>query len=191
VRPASRCSAQSEREEFAMAEGFIGEIRMVGFPYAPERWLNADGQMLPIDQYQALFSLYGTIYGGNGRTTFGIPDFRGRVPIHEGRGPGLPEYQMGQNGGVPDVTLMSTQAPVHTHPTVVNANKTGASVASPEGAFWGSTGRPAYETTTDAVMNPDAVQVGENQGGDPHENMQPYLTVRFCICIDGQYPPRP
>jgi len=174
-----------------MAEGFIGEIRMVGFQYAPEGWLNADGQIVAISQYTTLYSLYGTLYGGNGTTTFGIPDFRGRAPIHEGRGPGLPEYRMGDRGGMPAVTLLSTQAPVHTHPTTVNASKTGVSVASPENAFWGDTGRPAYETTADAVMNPDAVQVGENPGGDPHENMQPYLTVRFCVCIDGQYPPRP
>ena len=88
-----------------MSDAYIGEIRMVGFQYAPEGWINADGQLLPIQEYAALYSLYGTLYGGDGVSNFGIPDFRGRVPIHEGAGPGLPPFQMAQAGGMPIVTL--------------------------------------------------------------------------------------
>ena len=175
-----------------MSDAFIGEIRMVGFQYAPEGWINADGQLLPIQNYATLYSLYGTLYGGDGVSNFGIPDFRGRVPIHEGAAPGLPTHQMGQAGGVPYVTLHASQAPVHTHPTVVNAKAAAAGVTSPADAFWAEPGRNAYATEPDVIMNPNAVEVGENTGGgQPHENMQPYLTVRFCICIDGMYPPRP
>jgi len=176
-----------------MAEGFMGAIRMVGFTYAPDRWINADGQILPIAQYTALFSLYGTTYGGDGVTTFGIPDFRGRVPMHTGRGPGLPDYPMGIKGGYTEVTLQANQAPTHTHPAVAHAKAGGATQVSPENHFWAEEGRnKLYCTDKSVTMNAEAVEVQENAGGgQPHTNMQPFLTIRFCVCVDGTYPPRP
>jgi len=176
-----------------MADAYIGEIRMVGFQYAPEYWSNADGQLLAVSQYTTLYSLYGVLYGGDGRTNFKLPDFRGRVPIHVGRGPGLPDFQMGWAGGVPSVVLAANQAPVHTHPAVVHARAGSATQVTPENHYWGEEGRTnLYCTDRSVNMAPDAVEVGENTGGgQAHENMQPYLTIRFCVCMDGQYPPRP
>lgn len=175
-----------------MSEPFIGEIRMVGFPYAPEHWANADGQLIPITQNPTLYSLYGTTYGGDGVQTFGLPDFRGRVPIHTGRGAGLPDYDMGQMGGYPSVTLHANQAPVHTHPATVHAKAATADQPTPTDHFWAETGRNTFAADQDSIMNADAVKVQENTGGgQPHENMQPYLTIRFCVSLDGLYPPRP
>jgi len=176
-----------------MADAYIGEIRMVGFPYAPEYWANADGQTLEISQYTTLYSLYGTIYGGDGRTNFNLPDFRGRVPIHEGRGPGLPDYEMGWAGGVPSVVLAANQTPTHTHPAAVHANTANGDQAAPTNHYWAAVDRVSpFSASQNTTMSPDAVEVQENSGGgQPHENMQPYLTVRFCVCMDGMYPPRP
>ncbi|MBU0595155.1 tail fiber protein [Candidatus Bipolaricaulota bacterium] len=176
-----------------MAEPFIGEIRMVGFQYAPEGWANADGQLMQIQENPTLYSLYGTLYGGDGRTTFGLPDLRGRVPIHCGHGTGLLDYHMGDAGGHATVVLQANQAPVHTHPATVNAKAGGATQVSPEGNFWAEEGRTnLYSAEKDVVMNEGAVQVQQNTGGgQPHENMPPYLTIRFCVALTGIYPPRP
>jgi len=176
-----------------MADAYIGEIRMVGFPYAPQFWTNADGQMLSINEHTALFSLYGTLYGGDGRSTFGLPDMRGRVPIHTGRGPGLPDYEIGWKGGAPSVVLAATQAPVHTHPATVRAHAANGDQESPTDHYWAQPGSrtKGYSASHDATLSADAVEVGENTGGgQAHENMQPYLTIRFCVCLDGTYPPR-
>ena len=170
-----------------MAEPYIGEIRMVGFQYAPEGWANADGQLISVTENPALYSLYSTLYGGDGRSTFGVPDFRGRVPIHCNS-----QYRMGQMGGHPTVVLHDTQVPPHTHPTEVHAKAAEAHATNPEGHFWAEPGRAAYAPDHDVVMNADAVDVKENTGGgQPHENMPPYLTVRFCVALTGLYPPRP
>ena len=174
-----------------MSEAFIGEIRMVGFPFAPQYWANADGQMLPIDQNPSLYSLYGTTYGGDGVNTFALPDFRGRVPIHTGRGVGLLDYHMGQAGGAPSVVLQANQAPAHTHPATVHAKAAAADQPTPTDHFWAEPGRNGFAADQDTTMNADAVQVQANSGGQPHENMQPFLTVRFCVSLDGIYPPRP
>jgi len=174
-----------------MSEPFIGEIRMVGFPFAPQHWANADGQMLPIDQHATLYSLYGTTYGGDGRTTFGLPDFRGRVPIHTGRGVGLLDYHMGQAGGSPSVVLQANQSPAHTHTATVHAKAAMADQPTPTDHFWAETGRNTFAADQDSTMNASAVQVQANSGGQPHENMQPFLTIRFCVSLDGIYPQRP
>ena len=174
-----------------MAEPYIGEIRMVGFSYAPYWWANADGQLLPIDQNPALYSLYSTTYGGDGRTNFALPDLRGRVPIHVGQGPGLPTYHQGQAGGQPTVVLQANQAPSHTHPATVHAKAATADQTTPVGHFWAEPGRAAYATDQDSTMHADAVQVQANTGGgQPHENRPPYLTIRFCVALMGVYPPR-
>lgn len=177
-----------------MAEPFIGEIRMVGFLFAPEYWANADGQLLSINEHQALYSLYGTTYGGDARTTFALPDLRGRVPIHVGHGPGLPDYQMGWAGGYPTVVLSEPQMPVHDHAATVNAKAADADQAAPTDHYWAqlARGATAYTTDHDTTMASDAVQVQPNTGGgQPHQNMQPYLTIRFCVSLNGIYPSRP
>ena len=175
-----------------MAEPFIGEIRMVGFPYAPQYWANADGQLLAISEYNALFALYGTIYGGDGRTNFALPDLRGRVPIHCGHGTGLPDYNMGMAGGYPTVVLQANQVPPHTHPATVHAKAATADETNPAGHFWAEPGRAAYATDHDVTMNADSVEVqASSGGGQAHQNMQPYLTIRFCVALEGIFPPRP
>ena len=175
-----------------MAEPFIGEIRMVGFTYAPRDWANADGQLIPIEQNPSLYALYGTTYGGDGRTNFALPDLRGRVPIHVGQGPGLPSYQQGWAGGQPSVVLRADQAPSHTHPATVHAKAATADQTTPAGHFWAEPGRAAYTTDHDSTMHADAVQVQANTGGgQPHQNMPPYLTVRLCVALTGDWPVRP
>ena len=174
-----------------MAEPFIGEIRMVGFLYAPKDWANADGQMMSIQQNPALYSLYGTTYGGDGVQTFGLPDFRGRVPIHVGHGAGLPDFYQGEAGGWPTVVLQADECPVHTHPATANAKAAAADQPSPDGNFWAQPGRNGFAIDSDCTMNPSAVEVGANSGGQPHMNMQPFLTIRFCVSLEGIYPQRP
>ncbi len=175
-----------------MTEPYIGEIRMVGFTFAPEGWANADGQFLPVSEHSALYSLYGTTYGGD-TTQFALPDLRGRVPIHCGQGPGLPPYQMGQAGGYPTVVLSTNEIPSHTHVATVNAKAADADQAAPTNNYWAqlTRGAAAYAANHDTPMAADAVQVGASGGGEAHQNMQPYLTIRFCVALEGIYPRRP
>ena len=176
-----------------MAEPFIGEIRMVGFSYAPEYWANADGQLLSVSEHSALYSLYGTTYGGDGRNTFGLPDLRGRVPIHTGHGPGLPDYRMGMAGGSPTVTLSTNEIPSHAHTAKVKAKAAEGDQSAPTEHYWAqlARGATAYAADHDTTMATDAVQVDDAGGGHAHQNMQPFLTIRFCVSLNGVYPPRP
>ncbi|MGC9940669.1 MAG: tail fiber protein [Verrucomicrobiota bacterium] len=171
-----------------MSDPFVGEIRMAGFNFAPVGWALCNGQTLPISQNQALFSLLGTTYGGNGTTTFNLPNLQGRVAIHQGTG--LSTYLMGQSSGVEEVTLNSNQMPVHNH--LVNAVASGGNQASP------ADGLPAIESTgtslnyssaaASATMNPALVA---NAGGTaPVSVVQPYLCVNFIIALTGIYPSR-
>lgn len=179
-----------------MSEPFIGEIMMVGFNFAPRGWAFCDGQLLPISQNTALFSLLGTIYGGDGRTTFALPDLRGRVPIHSGGGPGLSPYRQGQKGGVETVTLSAAQMPSHTHAAAGTAKAVSGSGnnTSPSGNNWAALAREnAYSSAAaDGTMAADNVTVTvDNTGGSQtHENRQPYLSVSFCIALVGIYPSR-
>ena len=176
-----------------MADAYIGEIRMVGFPYAPVYWTNADGQSLAISEYTTLYALYGTIYGGDGRVNFNLPDLRGRVPIHEGRGTGLPPYEMGWAGGVPTVVLRMNEMPSHGHASKANAKAAEGTEDAPTDHYWAQQARAAvaYSTDHDVQMAQDAVELNPNGGAQAHENRPPYTTVRFCVCLDGTWPPRP
>jgi microcystin-dependent protein len=179
-----------------MSEPFLGEIRMVGFNFAPRGWAFCDGQLLPISQNTALFSLLGTTYGGDGRTTFGLPDLRGRVPIHAGNGPGLSSYRQGQKGGTEEVTLITNQIPSHSH----TAAGTAAAVSgagdskTPTGSTWASLSREnAYSSTAaDGTMAANNVNVTVNNagGGQSHTNVQPFLAIYFCIALVGLFPSR-
>jgi microcystin-dependent protein len=172
-----------------VSDQFVAEIRIFPFNFAPTGWAFCNGQLLPISQNTALFSLLGTTYGGDGKSTFALPNLQGRVPLQPGQGQGLSLYDLGQEGGSETVTLIASAIPSHTH--TVNASTNAASVESPTGAVFAAAGdgRPqAYGTTPNVIMNAAAVSMA---GGDqPHNNMPPYLTVNFCIALQGIFPPR-
>lgn len=177
-----------------MAEPFLAEIRIVAFNFPPRGNAFCDGQILPINQNQSLFSLLGTTYGGDGRTTFGLPELRGRVPIHTGTAPGGSNHVLGQKGGEENVTLNGGQLPSHTHDfEVVTTDATDQFPLHPSQNMGGS--RLAKATTnmygtggTQQALNPASVTaVG---GGQPHTNMQPFLAVNFCIALQGLFPSR-
>lgn len=171
-----------------MSNPFLGEIRMAGFNFAPIGWAYCRGQLLSIAQNDALYALIGTTYGGDGITTFGMPDLQGRVPINQGQGPGLSNYVMGQSAGTESVTLVTGQIPFHSHPVV--ASSTGARSASPGGNLLGS-GEADIYTHDGANTVPLAAGVIAASGGNqPHENMQPYLCINFIIALAGIFPSR-
>lgn len=165
-------------------EPIIGEIKMFAGNFAPRSWALCNGQLLAVNSNTALFSIIGTTYGGDGRTTFGLPDLRGRVPIHFGDGPGVRPYKIGQKGGVESVTLNSNQMPSHHHGLVAGSN---VSQSSPSGGLIGSQG--AFSSNSPgSTMGSSAVQ--NTGGGLPHTNLQPYLCINFIIAIHGVFPSR-
>lgn len=175
-----------------MSEPYIGEIRMFAFGNrgAPRGWQACDGSLLPISEYQTLFTLIGTTYGGDGQNTFAAPDLRGRLPIHQGQGPGLSNYIIGQVAGTETVTVLPTQIPAHTHTTI--ATTAAATTGTPSatvvpGAISGDT---MYATDITGLTGiPTAPQSVSNSGGSqPHDNTMPTLTVQYCIASDGIYP---
>jgi microcystin-dependent protein len=172
---------------------FIGEITMVGFNYAPVGWAFCDGSLLPIQQYQALFSLIGTTYGGDGQTTFALPNLRGRVPIHAGQGAGLSSRALGTTGGEENVTLQPSQLPAHTHPLV--ANQAAATTTSLKDAQPFQSPQPIYGTGTPVKLNAQSITPSITSAGggnqQAHENRQPYLVLNFIIALEGVYPSRP
>lgn len=171
-----------------MSEPFVGEIRMFAGNFAPRGWAFCDGQLLAVSQNDALFSLLGTIYGGDGRTTFGLPDMRGRIPIHMGTGSGLSPRRLGAKGGEEKVTLTVNQLPSHAHPLVGSSDN--GPDANPSGDFLaGSTVvRPYVQEVPDTDFAGDAVN---NVGGSrSHTNLMPFLCVHFIIALVGIYPSR-
>jgi microcystin-dependent protein len=171
-----------------MSEPFVGEIRMFGFGFAPQGWALCNGQLLPINQNQALFSLLGTTYGGDGRITFAVPDLRSRVPVGQGQGPGLSSYAEGQAGGAETVTLAVSQMPGHTHP--VKASSSAAGSDQPEGRALARSASHIYTAGPDASTVLNAGMLGDAGGSQPHDNIQPYLAVNFCIALAGIFPSR-
>ena len=173
-----------------MANPYLGEIRMVGFNFAPVGWALCNGQLLSISQNTALFSLLGTTYGGNGTTTFALPDLRGRVPVHAGQGPGLSNYTLGQLSGAENTTLLISNMPTHNH--LVNCNSNGGTQATPGSGLLAveSTGTSSNYTNAspDSTMSP--TMVGNAGGSLPFSNIQPYLCVNFIIALSGIFPSR-
>ncbi|TCO70613.1 phage tail protein [Rhodovulum euryhalinum] len=169
-------------------EPFIGEIMMVGYSFCPRAWAEADGQLLPIAQNQALFSLYGTTFGGDGRTTFALPDLRGRMPVHTGAAPGLSQRPLGQKGGSETTTLTVNQMPPHSH----GLNATTAAGASPDptGNLPANVGRETIYAggPPDAQMSGSAI--GATGGGQPVGTMPPFQVIRFCVALQGIFPSR-
>lgn len=171
-----------------MSDQFLGEIRIFPFNFAPVGWQQCNGQLLAISQYTALFSLLGTYYGGNGTSNFALPNFQGRVPVHQGTGAGLSPYVIGEVTGSQTVTLLSNQIPSHSHTfsgdSSAKKELSNVANAAPAGAA-----SPAYSTAApNAVMG--ATMLSTAGGSLPHDNMQSYLTMNFCIAMTGIYPSR-
>ena len=175
-----------------MSQPYIGEIRMFAFGSrgAPNGWQACDGSLLPIAEYETLFTLIGTIYGGDGQSTFAVPDLRGRVPIHQGTGPGLSNYVIGQRAGTETVTVTPSQMPAHTHTAV--ATTAAATTGTPGNAVLPGavSGATMYVTdlTGAAPFSLGGSAVSLAGGSQPHENCMPTLTVQFCIAVYGIFP---
>ena len=169
-----------------MADPFVAEIRVFPFNFAPKGWAWCDGQLLPLSQNTALFSLLGTTYGGDGRSNFALPDLQGRAPMHPGQGPGLSLHDLGETGGEETVTLLETEIPSHSH--ALSTSIRTADSLSPDALAVG-TGNNIYTSPTNTgVAAPQALAPAG--GATPHNNMQPYLTFYFCIALLGVFPPR-
>ena len=166
-----------------MAEPFLGSILLFGGNFAPRGWAFCNGQLLPINQNTALFSLLGTTYGGNGQTTFALPDLRGRTPIHFGQGPGLSNYSEGEMGGAESVTLISTQMPAHQHTQPASNGDEGTN--RPNGAVPARGG--VYTPASDGSALAPTTIAGGNQ---PHENSAPFLALNYIIALEGIFPSR-
>jgi len=170
-----------------MSQPYIGEIRLVGFNFAPVGWAFCNGQLMSITENPALFDLIGTTYGGDGQNTFGLPDLQGRFPVHQGQGAGLSTYVMGEEGGVETVALTLSQMPVHNH-TAVGSGGVG-NVASPSAAYWSTDPQgntAAYNNAGGSAMSSGALSVVGS--GLPHDNRQPYLGLNFIISLFGIFP---
>lgn len=192
-------------------EGTIAQVMMFAGNFAPRAWSFCQGQLLAISQYNAVFSLLGTMYGGDGRTTFALPDLRGRTPIGHGHGPGLTNRPIGQKGGPERVTLSQLEMPVHNHTAntqslqvAVGADSSNGGVSDPNGAYPAisnftnaqrqTTVVNSYSDSADTTMAPATVsgqlQIGNAGGSQSHENMQPFLAIPYVICLSGVYPSR-
>ena len=182
-----------------MSSPYVAEIRIFPFNFAPKGWAACNGQLLPISQNTALFSLLGTQYGGDGRSTFGLPNLQGSLAMHTtqyGSSP-LGSYSIGETGGEASVTLLTTEIPQHQHglnaDTAVATSTTPVGAMPAEGVVGGSTATPLYNytntTPADTTLNPQAI--GLTGASQPHNNMAPYLTLNFCIALQGIFPPRP
>ncbi len=171
---------------------FVAEIRIFPFNFAPKGWAFCDGQILPLSQNTALFSLLGTTYGGDGKSNFALPNVQGRATMHPGQGPGLSLHDLGETGGSETVTLLESEIPAHSHPLGVhNQDPAALNAPAPNRSLARSSGGFAYITNTNASPSQFADQTVAPAGGDqPHNNMQPYLTLNFCIALQGVYPPR-
>ena len=174
----------------AQATPLTGTVMWVGFNFCPRGWTPAQGQLLPIAQNTALFSLFGTTYGGDGRTTFGMPDLRGRAAIGEGRGPGLTAYRQGEKTGTETNTMTVATMPSHNHAGNALTTSAGGDSASPSGATYAAGVYYAALAAADATMRNGAARVNSTGGGQSFNNMQPYLVQLPCVALQGTYPSR-
>ncbi|MBI4914268.1 MAG: phage tail protein [Acidobacteria bacterium] len=172
-----------------MADPFVAEIRIFPFNFAPRGWAWCDGQLLPLSQNTALFSLLGTTYGGNGKSNFALPDLQGRAPMFWGQGPGLSLHDLGETGGTETVSLLESEIPSHAHTMRADAaDPADVNIANPAASLAQSTGGTLYHAVAGAQLAFGALAPA---GGDqPHNNLQPYVTFYFCIALQGVFPPR-
>jgi microcystin-dependent protein len=179
-----------------MSDPFVAEIRIFPFNFAPKGWAFCNGQLLPLSQNTALFSLLGTTYGGDGKSNFALPNMQGNVPMFYGQGPGLSLYDIGEMSGSQTVTLLESELPSHPHS--LNATTAAGTTADPNGmlfadgdwSFQGASGKEQYYTVTAPGATMNTQMVGFTGSSFPHNNMMPYLTLNFCIALQGVFPPR-
>jgi microcystin-dependent protein len=172
-----------------MADPFVAEIRIFPFNFAPRGWAWCNGQLLPLSQNTALFSLLGTNYGGDGKSNFALPNLQGRAPMHPGQGPGLSLHDLGENGGTETVTLLQSEIPAHPHQLRANVlDSADTNAANPNASLALSSGGTLYQAASNVTMDPNALAPAG--AGQPHNNMQPYLTLYFNIALQGVFPPR-
>ena len=171
-----------------MANPFVAEIRIFPFNFAPKGWAWCDGQLLPLSQNTALFSLLGTTYGGNGKSNFALPDLQGRSPMHPGQGPGLSLHDLGETGGSETVSLLESEIPAHTHTLRASVDDADVAIPTPARILAKASANMYLAGNQNTSMAPEGLAPA---GGDqPHNNMQPYLTFYFCIALQGVFPPR-
>ena len=166
-----------------MSDPFIGEIKVISFNFPPKGWAFCNGQLLPINQNQALFSILGTSYGGDGRTTFGLPNFQARMPIHQGQG-----FTIGQTGGEVAHTLTINEMPAHNHPAQGQSAPAPTTGVTPTNSVWANYSQNPFGTSPNVTMSPSAV--GNAGGSQPHPNEAPYLVLNFIIALVGIFPSR-
>lgn len=175
-----------------MSDPFVAEIRIFGFNFAPTGWAQCNGQLLPISQNTALFSLLGTQYGGDGKSNFALPNLQGSVPVHGGQGPGLSEYFIGQSGGTDTITLLESEIPAHPHAMMANNQPGQVNTPAPALTLARSQGGSAYipANPAPALVNMSFQTLAPTGGSLPHNNLMPYVTLNFCIAMQGIFPPR-
>lgn len=177
-----------------MSDQYVGEIRCFGFNFAPSGWAQCNGQLVAISQYSALFALLGTSYGGNGTSTFGLPNLQGIAPMDWGNGAGLSPYVVGETAGTANVTLTISQIPIHSHVVTVTQAPEQFRTARPTGTSYLGPGANPDDAwvkppnTANSQFSPNAISLAG--GGQPHANQQPFLTLNFCIALSGAFPPR-
>jgi microcystin-dependent protein len=174
-----------------MADPFVAEIRIFPFTFAPKGWAFCNGQLMPLSQNTALFALLGTTYGGDGKSTFALPDLQGNAPMHPGQGQGLSLHDLGETGGSETVTLLQSEMPVHTHTQQAAEDAGNNTIPGPEISLAISVGGAIYDNQGQPEQGAMAPQALTPAGGDgPHNNMMPYLTYNFNIALQGVFPPR-
>lgn len=173
-----------------MSDQFLGEIRIFATNFAPKGWAQCNGQLMPLSQNTALFALLGTNYGGDGKTTFALPNLQGRAPLQQGAGPGLTQRNLGEMGGSAAVSLLQSEIPLHSHQLMHSGGAANASTPAPDTGFARTTSAQVYAPgDTSAPASPQALAASGDSA--PHNNLQPYLTLNFCIALQGIFPPRP
>jgi microcystin-dependent protein len=171
-----------------MANPFLAEIRVFPFNFPPKGWAFCDGQLMPISQNTALFSLLGTTYGGDGKSNFALPNMQGNIPLHPGQGPGLSLYDLGQTGGSDTVTLLDSEMPSHNHGLISDGSDTADSLSPANAALVELV--TIYSTATTPIVQLSPSALAPAGGSQPHNNLMPYLTLNFCIALQGVFPPR-
>jgi microcystin-dependent protein len=173
-----------------MSDQFVAEIRIFASNFAPQQWATCDGQLMPISQNTALFSLLGTTYGGDGKSTFALPDLQGSAPMQPGQGNGLSLHDLGEMGGTDSVTLLESEIPAHTHTMQADSVAGDLQSPAPERVLARSSGGNAYQSNVSNLVQMDYQALTPAGGSLPHNNMQPYLTYFFNIALQGVFPPR-
>jgi microcystin-dependent protein len=174
-----------------MSDPFLAEVRIVGFNFPPSGWAECNGQLMPLSQNTALFALLGTMYGGDGKSTFALPDMKGNACVHHGQGVGLSQRFIGEIGGAETVTLLTSEIPVHTH--AMNAQATPSSTGTPSAnvTLARSAGGSAYRAAGGPTGTMAPQELAPQGGSLPHNNLMPYLVMRYIICLQGVFPARP